>query len=102
MMVTMNAARSRGLCPYRGGGDCAGSDEVSLGDAGLLLVQVQFDVPAPAPFAEIEAVPVDLAFPLLGHLPAVAAHDDARLIGQPRVQVSLGGLLGGVEPLTFR
>jgi hypothetical protein len=47
-------------------------------------------------------VPVDLAFPQLGHLPAVAMHDDARLIGQPRLQVSLGGLLGGLELLALQ
>ncbi len=47
-------------------------------------------------------MPVDLAFPLLGHLTAVAAHDDARLIGQPRLQVSLGGVLIGLELSTFR
>ncbi|MDY6869856.1 MAG: hypothetical protein SV966_04640 [Actinomycetota bacterium] len=48
-------------------------------------------------------MPVDLALPLLGHLTAVAAHDDARLIGQPpRLQVGFGGLLSGLELLTLR
>jgi hypothetical protein len=47
-------------------------------------------------------VPVDLALPLLGHQPAVAAHHDARLVGQPRLQVGLGGLPGGLELLALR
>lgn len=85
-----------------GGRDRAGGDEVSLGDAGLLLVQVQFDVPVPAPFAEVEAVSVDVALPLLGHPPAVAAHDDARLVGRLRLQVRLGSLFFGLELLAFR
>lgn len=47
-------------------------------------------------------MPVDLALPLFGHLTAVAADDDARLIGQPRLQVGLGGLLIGLELLALR
>lgn len=65
-------------------------------------MQVQFDVPVPAPFAEVEVVPVDLALPLLGHLTAVAFYDDARLVGQLRLQVGLGVLPGGLELLALR
>ncbi len=64
--------------------------------------QAQFDVPLAAAFAELEAVPVDLALPLLGYLTAMAAHDDARLVGQPGLQVGLGGLLIGLELVALR
>ncbi len=87
----MNAARSRGLCPYP-----------PLVMPGCCSCRSSSISQSPPPFAEVEAVPVDLAFPLLGHLTAVAAHDDARLIGQPRLQVSLGGVLIGLELSTFR
>ncbi|MGV0699226.1 hypothetical protein [Mycolicibacter sinensis] len=40
--------------------------------------------------------------PLLGNLPAVAADGDARLTGQPGLQVGLGGLLIGLKLLAMR
>lgn len=58
--------------PVTLGCDRPGGDDVSPCEAVLLLPQVQFDVPLPAIFAEVDAVPVHVAFPLLGHLPAVA------------------------------
>lgn len=42
-------------------------------------------------------MPVHVDFPLLGHQPAVAVHDNARLIGQPRLQFCLSGLLGNLS-----
>ncbi len=61
-------------------------------------VQVDLDVPLGVALTEVKAVPVDLALPLLGCVAAVVVDHDARLIGQPRLQVGLVGLLGTLEP----
>ena len=68
---------------------------------GPTRAEIDLDVPLGVALAEVEAVPVDLALPLLGCVAAVVVDHDARLIGQPRLQVGLVGLWGSVEPLAF-
>lgn len=63
--------------------------------------KIELDVPLAVSLPEVEAVAVDLSGPLLGCQPAVTAHDDSPLVGEPRLQLGVSGVFGRGDALAF-